>query len=131
MAERKIISCASDIFKLKDITDEYYNKLPKQCKVLIDVLKENGNELTRADFRDKLVEATETLITVGEGDKAVEKPRLETGQDVMAIVRYYNTKLSKDGIWEIAKAPKKETAIKVSKKQAEVVTEAETPSIID
>ena len=132
MATRTIISNASDIFKLKEISDEYYNKLPKQCKVLIDVLKENGNELTRADFRDKLIDATETLITVGEGDKAVQKPRLETGQDVMAIVRYYHTKLNKDGIWEIVKPPKVETKIKVSKRKSknenvEVVESESTP----
>lgn len=114
MTKRAVVSNASDMFKLKGITDEQYAKLPKQCKVLIDVLKENEGELTRADYRDKLIDATETLITIGEGDKAVQKPRLETGQDVMAIVRYYSPKLIKDGIWEVVKPPKAETKIKVS-----------------
>ena len=68
MAKRAIISGASNLYKLKEVSEEYYNKLPKQCKVVVDILKENENELTKADFRAKLIEATETLITVGEGD---------------------------------------------------------------
>lgn len=124
MAERAIISGASNLYKLKEVSEEYYNKLPKQCKVVVDILKENENELTKADFRAKLIEATETLITVGEGDKAKQVPRFETGQDVMAVLRYYSIKLVKDGVMEIVKPPKKETTIKVTKNKKGAKVEA-------
>lgn len=119
MTNVKIISCATDVFKLneKALTEEVYNKLPKQCKVLVEILRENKGELTRADFRDKLVEATETIITVGEGDKAVQKPRLETGQDVMKILGYYKKPLENAGVLTVIKPPKAETKIKVSKEK--------------
>ena len=120
MAKRAIISGASNLYKLKEVSEEYYNKLPKQCKVVVDIL----NELTKADFRAKLIEATETLITVGEGDKAKQVPKFETGQDVMAVLRYYSIKLVKDGVMEIVKPPKKETTIKVAKNKKGAKVEA-------
>ena len=75
MTNVKIISCATDAYKLNAdaLTEENYNKLPRQCKVIVDILNENGGELNRADLIGKLQEATETIITVGEGDKAVQK----------------------------------------------------------
>lgn len=117
MTKVKIISCASDVFKFNAdaCTEEVYAKLPKQCKVIVDILKENGNELTRADLREKLIEATQTIIKVGEGDKAVEKPRFETGQDVMKIVGYYKKPLENIGVLTVIKPPKPETKIKVAK----------------
>ena len=115
MAKRAIISGASNLYKLKEVSEEYYNKLPKQCKVVVDILKENEN---------KLIEATETLITVGEGDKAKQVPKFETGQDVMAVLRYYSIKLVKDGVMEIVKPPKKETTIKVAKNKKGAKVEA-------
>ena len=71
MTNVKIISCATDAYKLNAdaLTEENYNKLPRQCKVIVDILNENGGELNRADLIGKLQEATETIITVGEGDK--------------------------------------------------------------
>lgn len=127
MTNVKIISCASDVFKLdaNAVTEEIYNKLPKQCKVLVDILKENGNELTRADFRDKLVEATQTIIT---DDKGVDHARLETGQDVMKILGYYKKPLENVGVLTVIKPPKTETKIKVAKSKKEKATEAEQPA---
>lgn len=132
MTNVKIISCATDAYKLNAdaLTEEVYNKLPKQCKVIVDILKENGNELTRADLIGKLQEATETLITVGEGDKAVQKPRLETGQAVEKILGYYKKPLENINVLTVVKPPKTETKIKVakSKKEKEKATEAEQPA---
>ena len=123
MTNVKIISCASDVFKLDEaaVTEEIYNKLPKQCKVLVDILKEDGCELTRADFRDKLVEATETIV---KDDKGIEHARLETGQDVMKILGYYKKPLENVGVLTVIKPPKSETKIKVaSKKKKEAAAE--------
>lgn len=129
MTNVKIISCATDAYKLNAdaLTEEVYNKLPKQCKVIVDILKENGNELTRADLIGKLQEATETLITVGEGDKAVQKPRLETGQAVEKILGYYKKPLENINVLTVVKPPKTETKIKVAKSKKEKATEAEQP----
>lgn len=130
MTNVKIISCATDAYKLNAdaLTEEVYNKLPKQCKVIVDILKENGNELTRADLIGKLQEATETLITVGEGDKAVQKPRLETGQAVEKILGYYKKPLENINVLTVVKPPKTETKIKVAKSKKEKATEAEQPA---
>lgn len=130
MTNVKIISCATDAYKLNAdaLTEEVYNKLPKQCKVIVDILKENGNELTRADLIGKLQEATETLITVGEGDKAIQKPRLETGQAVEKILGYYKKPLENINVLTVVKPPKTETKIKVAKSKKEKATEAEQPA---
>ena len=119
MTNVKIISCATDAYKLNAdaLTEENYNKLPRQCKVIVDILNENGGELNRADLIGKLQEATETIITVGEGDKAVQKPRLETGQAVEKILGYYKKPLESIGVLTVVKPPKAETKIKLAKKK--------------